>query len=148
MSQLPPGIDLSKLPLLSPPKGQISNFINPPSLAPVAVGVGSLLIAIETILLAFRTCSNVQILVNSVSKIVFPRSNDFRKEFLLIPIRLGDICSGFHLWVFRPPNEMYARTFHDINMTVLELCSVSPIARHAWDIPLAEMVTDRIYKVC
>lgn len=60
MSQLPPGIDPSKVPLLAPPEGQTSNFIDPPSLAPVAEGVGGLLIAVETIMLVLRTCSNVK----------------------------------------------------------------------------------------
>ncbi|MCJ1462834.1 hypothetical protein MMC07_001437 [Pseudocyphellaria aurata] len=57
---MPPGVDLSHIPIASPPPGQKSNFINPPSLAPVAEIVGSLLIAIETIILVFRTCSNVK----------------------------------------------------------------------------------------
>lgn len=58
MDQLPPGVDLSKIPLSPPPKGLVSNFINPPSLAPVAEVVGGLLIAIETILVLLRTCTN------------------------------------------------------------------------------------------
>lgn len=60
MSQLPSGVDLSKIPLLPPPVGQTSNFIDPPSLAAVAEGVGGSLIAIETILLVLRTCSNIK----------------------------------------------------------------------------------------
>ena len=58
MAQLPPGVDPTKTPLYSPPQGQTSNFIDPPSLAPVVEGVGGLLIAIETILVVLRTCSN------------------------------------------------------------------------------------------
>ena len=58
MSQLPPGIDPANVPLRPPPTGQISNFVNPPSLAPVAEGVGGSLVAIETLLLCLRTWSN------------------------------------------------------------------------------------------
>ena len=58
MSQLSSGVDPANVPLLPPPTGQISNFVNPPSLAPVAEGVGGLLVAIETLLLCLRTWSN------------------------------------------------------------------------------------------
>ena len=60
MPQLPPGVDPSRTPLLPPPTGQISNFIDPPSLAPIAEGVGGSLIAIETMLLILRTFSNIK----------------------------------------------------------------------------------------
>ena len=59
MAQLPPGVDPANVPLLPPPTGLTSNFINPPSLAHVAEGVGGSLIAIETLLLCFRTWSNI-----------------------------------------------------------------------------------------
>ena len=60
MSQLPPGFDPANVPLLPPLTGLTSNFINPPSLAHVAEGVGGSLIAIETLLLCFRTWSNIK----------------------------------------------------------------------------------------
>lgn len=60
MDQLPPGIDPSTIPLLPPPDGKSSNFIDPPSLASVSEGVGGLLIAVETLLLILRTYSNLK----------------------------------------------------------------------------------------
>lgn len=59
MAELPPGVDPSKVPLYPPPAGLSSNFIDPPSLASVAEGVGGLLIAVETLLLILRTASNL-----------------------------------------------------------------------------------------
>ncbi|KAL8851920.1 MAG: hypothetical protein Q9221_003131 [Calogaya cf. arnoldii] len=60
MDQLPPGVDLSKIPLLPPPAGKASNFIDPPSLASIAEGVGGFFIAVETLLLILRTVSNLK----------------------------------------------------------------------------------------
>lgn len=60
MSQLPPTVDPSKTPLIPPPPGQVSNFVDPPSLASLAEGLGGTLIAIETLFLILRTCSNVK----------------------------------------------------------------------------------------
>lgn len=60
MASLPPGADLSQTPLSPPPNGQVSNFVNPPSLAHVTEGVGGFLIALETVLLVLRTYSNVK----------------------------------------------------------------------------------------
>ncbi|KAL9010749.1 MAG: hypothetical protein Q9173_004343 [Seirophora scorigena] len=60
MAQLPPGADPSKVPWLPPPAGQSSNFVDPPSLASIAEGVGGLLIAVETLLVTLRTASNLK----------------------------------------------------------------------------------------
>ena len=60
MSQLPPGANPSTIPLLPAPPDQQSNFIDPPSLAPVAEGIGGLLVAIETLLVLLRTYANVK----------------------------------------------------------------------------------------
>lgn len=60
MVELPPGVDPSTTPLLPPPDGKSSNFIDPTSLASVAEGVGGVLIAIETLLLILRTYSNLK----------------------------------------------------------------------------------------
>ena len=62
MASLPPGADLSQIPLSPPPTGQVSNFMNPPSLGHVTEGVGGFLIALETILLVLRTYTNVKTL--------------------------------------------------------------------------------------
>ena len=60
MASLPPGTDLSQIPLSPPPTGRVSNFVNPPSLAHVTEGVGGFLIALETVLLILRTYSNIK----------------------------------------------------------------------------------------
>lgn len=60
MPRLPLQVDPAKTPVLPPPKGQISNFIDPSSLASVSESVGGLLLAIETVLVVLRTFSNVK----------------------------------------------------------------------------------------
>ena len=99
MSQLPPSVDLSKIPFSPQPAGQISNFVDPPSLAHVVEVVGGLLIAIETMLLVLRTVVNVR----TFSKL---RLEDCRfyairsdSQPVLTSLRLGGLCSSRHLRV-------------------------------------------------
>ena len=70
ISQRPPSVDPANVPLLPPPAGGTSNFVNAPSLAPLAEGMGGSLIAIETLLLCLRTWVNVTKFGSFASKAV------------------------------------------------------------------------------
>ena len=99
MAQLPPGVDPAKIPLQPPPKGQTSNFINPPSLASVAEGVGSLLIALETILLVLRSCSNVKTFGRLRFEDCMSHSEDKLQVAFLTVSRLGYLRDSSDLWI-------------------------------------------------
>ncbi|KAF4625059.1 hypothetical protein G7Y89_g13109 [Cudoniella acicularis] len=57
---LPPGIDLSKVPLMPNPSGAPPNFVDPPSLASTVEGVGISLMIISGFLLIFRLVANLK----------------------------------------------------------------------------------------
>ena len=107
MSQRPPGIDPANVPLLPPPPGETSNFVNAPSLAPLAEGVGASLIAIETLLLCLRTWSNVK----KCGKLRFEDCTYYHSVFStqssLTCARLDNLCSGSHLWLLCPSDAPY-----------------------------------------
>ncbi|OCL06346.1 hypothetical protein AOQ84DRAFT_321579 [Glonium stellatum] len=54
MASIPPGTDLSKIPLAANPSGAPPNFINPPSLAPAVQGVGIALGIVSICLVVVR----------------------------------------------------------------------------------------------
>ena len=58
MASLPPGTDLSKIPL-APNPNVSSNFVNPPSLAPTIVGLSTTLIAITLAFMVARLYANI-----------------------------------------------------------------------------------------
>lgn len=58
MTALPPGTDLSKVPLAANPSGAPPNFTNPPSLGDAVEGVGISLIAISGVFILFRLYTN------------------------------------------------------------------------------------------
>ena len=60
MAHISPSTDLSKIPLLPPLPEKESNFSNPSSLAPLADGIGGLIIAFETTIVVLRTYINVK----------------------------------------------------------------------------------------
>lgn len=61
MSTVPPAYDLSKIPLLPNPNPAVpSNFIDPPTLAPVLQGVGITFAIIAIIFVAIRLHSNAR----------------------------------------------------------------------------------------
>ena len=109
MSHLPPGADISDTPLIPPPAGQTSNFNDPVSLAPVAQGMGGLLIVVETILLILRTCSNIK----GFGKLRFEDCKGYGHRFLteilkLTCPRLGRLGSNSDLLVLCYAHAPYA----------------------------------------
>ena len=58
MAVIPPGTDLSTVPLAPNPNGDPPNFINPPSQAGITLGVAPPLIIISTIVVAVRLVTN------------------------------------------------------------------------------------------
>jgi hypothetical protein len=58
---LPPGMDLSKIPLMPNPSGAPPNFVNPPDLMGAVLGVGIALMVLSGILLIFRLVTNYKI---------------------------------------------------------------------------------------
>ena len=58
MRSLPPGIDPLYIPFAPNPNGDPPNFIDPPSLAPVVLVVGVILIIISGILVTLRLGTN------------------------------------------------------------------------------------------
>lgn len=107
MSQRPPGVDPANVPLLPPPTGGTSNFVNAPSLAPLAEGVGASLIAIETLLLLLRTWSNVKkcgkLRLEDCTCYAFV----FDTQSSLTCARLDNLRSGSHLWLLCPSDAPY-----------------------------------------
>ena len=57
-SSIPAGVDLCAFPAGTPPPGQVSNFDNPPSLAPVLVGVTTVMTALAILFTAGRLYAN------------------------------------------------------------------------------------------
>ena len=101
------GTDPANVPLMPPPTGQISNFVNPPSLAPLAEGIGGSLIAIETLLLCLRTWANV----TKSGKLRFEDCTYyafiFHSKFSLTCARLDNLCGDPHLWLLCPSDAPY-----------------------------------------
>lgn len=58
MAQIPPGTDLSTVPLAPNPNGNLPNFVNPPSQADTVLGVGLPLVIISTFVVAVRLATN------------------------------------------------------------------------------------------
>lgn len=54
MDSLPPGTDLSNVPLAPNPSGAPPNFIDPPSLTPAFLGIGIAFIIVCSILIFLR----------------------------------------------------------------------------------------------
>ena len=100
MDQLPPGVDLSKIPLLPPPAGKASNFIDPPSLASIAEGVGGFFIAVETLLLILRTVSNLKTF-RKLRLDDCTSNHTFRDRASLTLFRLDHFCCCSELWLLR-----------------------------------------------
>ena len=146
MAQLPPGVDPSKVPFIPPPAGQLSNFINPPSLAPVIEAIGGILVAVETILLALRTCSNFKTFGKlRFEDCIFQTTGDSHQSFADL-YRLGDLCGVTYLWVFRNSSASYAIKIRRFPHLCLICSAVRLIALHAWDVPLTA-ATEALYKV-
>lgn len=58
---LPPGADLSKIPLSKPPPGHVSNFVNPEdSLANVVSGVGIAMTVVTGAVVVARLTANMK----------------------------------------------------------------------------------------
>ena len=53
------GLDLTKIPLVKPPPGTKTNFVNPPSLAPAIIGVSVLMIILTVSFVILRLYSNL-----------------------------------------------------------------------------------------
>ncbi|KAI1754032.1 hypothetical protein F4782DRAFT_494801 [Xylaria castorea] len=60
-AEIPPGTDLSQIPLLPNPDGSPPNFIDPPSLEGVTIAVSTILLAASTILVPLRLRTNHKI---------------------------------------------------------------------------------------
>jgi hypothetical protein len=58
MNAIPPGLDLCLFPAAVPPKGQLPNFVNPPSLQVPVIAVGVVVTTISTIFTAIRVYVN------------------------------------------------------------------------------------------
>lgn len=58
MDQVPPGTDLTTVPLVPNPNGKPPNFVNPPSQADTALGVGLPLVIISTLVVFVRLITN------------------------------------------------------------------------------------------
>ena len=61
-AQLPPGVDLSTVPMQSPPPGHIPNFDNPPdSQAPIVIGTGVAFGSLSLIFVCLRVWTNMTV---------------------------------------------------------------------------------------
>lgn len=58
MASIPPGIDLSKIPMAPPPPGINSNFVNPESLATPAIVIGVSMLVMTAFVVIVRLFSN------------------------------------------------------------------------------------------
>lgn len=58
MNTIPPGTDLSKVPLAPNPNGDAPNFVDPPSQAATVLAVGLPLAIISTHVVALRLATN------------------------------------------------------------------------------------------
>ncbi|KAH6641949.1 hypothetical protein C7974DRAFT_301211 [Boeremia exigua] len=61
MDAIPPGTDLSRVPLMPNPNGDPPNFVNPPSLYSAGLGVGVTLMIMSGIMLVFRLAMNIKL---------------------------------------------------------------------------------------
>lgn len=61
MAALPPGTDISKVPLAPNPNGDPPNFVNPPTKAAVAIAVGLPLAIISVCFVSLRLITNIKI---------------------------------------------------------------------------------------
>ena len=59
MSTISPSLDLDQIPAALPPEGLISNFVDPPSLAPVVTAVCCVMIVLETFFGGIRFYTNL-----------------------------------------------------------------------------------------
>lgn len=60
LAQLPPGTDLSIIPLAPNPNGDPPNFVDPPSQEKISLGVGISLMILALFALALRLVSNLR----------------------------------------------------------------------------------------
>ena len=61
MAGIPPGADLSKIPLRPPPDGTVSNFVDPPTLAGVSTAVVCVMMILEVSFVSLRIFTNLKI---------------------------------------------------------------------------------------
>lgn len=61
MSAIPPGADLSKIPLAANPNGDPPNFVNPPSQEATVLEVGLILATISTTIVVLRLVTNMRV---------------------------------------------------------------------------------------
>ena len=59
-AQLPPGVDLSTIPIGPPPPGVQSNFVDPYSAAPAATAVIAILIVLQVVFVSIRLYGNIK----------------------------------------------------------------------------------------
>lgn len=58
MISLPPGTDLSTIPLVAPPPGMSSNFVDPESLANTIMAIGILMLVLTAFVVIVRLFTN------------------------------------------------------------------------------------------
>lgn len=57
---IPPGTDLSKVPLAPNPSGAPPNFVDPPSLANISYGLVSAMLVLSSVLVILRVLSGLK----------------------------------------------------------------------------------------
>lgn len=80
---LPPGADLSKIPLMPNPNGDPPNFVNPPSRYPLAIGVGLPLAIISFLCLVLRILSSLK----TMRKLVIDDCKPIKRRRLIRGLR-------------------------------------------------------------
>jgi hypothetical protein len=68
---LPPGINLCEIPALQAPRGQVSNFVNPTTLAPVTWAICLILTIFSVSLVVLRLAMNIRKLDVADCKLLF-----------------------------------------------------------------------------
>lgn len=118
-SALPPGTDLSKIPAGIPPPGVIPNFVNPPSLAPVVLGINITFMVITAVFVSARLTVNLT--RKRKTGIDDCKSTSESSARLLTTDRV--LCSRVHrrfyvFWIgFQPSVQsfLYASMYHILN---------------------------------
>lgn len=72
LGSLPAGINLCEIPALKAPPGQVSNFVNPTTLAPVTWAICLILTIFSVSLVVLRLCMNIRELNVADCKPPFP----------------------------------------------------------------------------
>ena len=113
-TQLPPGMDLNTTPLIAPPTGIESNFVDPPSLSTVIIAVVSITIILQVFFLSIRVYNDVCILGKvtwdncvlhllldkKFKKLKHERDRHYRSNFFGRSLSMSSILYAFSLFLY------------------------------------------------